>query len=142
VFTVNPITNNYVRIPCRLQYNFYRASFLIVINIHRGIQATNTGDRNDRYCDCDRHQVLEPLELQILELYRRQIPELHATDTGSAETADTGDIGAGVIDRLSHWNDSYWSHWNDSYWSHWIDSPWSYWDNSLTATGVIEPQPP
>jgi len=34
---VNPITNNYARILCRLQYIFYRASFLIVIHIHRGI---------------------------------------------------------------------------------------------------------
>ena len=38
---MNSITNNYARILCRLQYIFYRASFLIVIRIHRGINTTN-----------------------------------------------------------------------------------------------------
>jgi len=42
VFTVNPITNNYARILCRIQYIFYRASFLIVICIHRGINTTRS----------------------------------------------------------------------------------------------------
>jgi len=42
VFTVNPITNNYARILCRLQYIFYRASFLIVIPIHRGINTNRS----------------------------------------------------------------------------------------------------
>ena len=80
---------NHVRIPCRLQYNFYRASFFSIINIHspqtrhtRG--ATDTGD-------------------------------IGATDTGA--TGATSDRYWRSQWRDRYWsNTNHEQHWN--YWSH------------------------
>jgi len=64
---VNPITNNYAQILCRLQYIFYRASFLIVINIHRDIEAqatttTTTTTGAATIPEALRQILVEPLE--------------------------------------------------------------------------------
>jgi len=91
VFTANLITYNHLRKPCRLQYTFYRASFLKVINIHRGIKvhdtgatrATDTGTLRQIPEPLDwqpleplEQQPLEPLERQPLESIKRQPQEL------------------------------------------------------------------
>jgi len=110
VFTANLITYNHVRNPCTTQYTFYRASFLIVINIHHGIEthlqerqilelrATDTGAASDRYWNCERH-ILESQESQPgaandshcsrsrrsdAQPQEQQILEPRATDTGAA----------------------------------------------------------
>ena len=103
------ITYNHVRNPCTTQYTFYRASFLIVINIHHGIEthlqerqilelrATDTGAASDRYWNCERH-ILESQESQPgaandshcsrsrrsdAQPQEQQILEPRATDTGA-----------------------------------------------------------
>jgi len=148
---VNPITNNYARILCRLQYIFYRASFLIVIRIHRGINTTNrsywskqqtlaatgaTGTTATKPPP-ERQPPPEPSRSLALELLQhshwsrsndshRATGVDRTTPTGATGTTATGATGttATGVDRQhwSHCNGSHRSPSNDSHRSRSNDS--------------------
>ena len=143
---MNSITNNYARILCRLQYTFYRASFLIVIRIHRGINTTNrsywskqqtlaatgaTGTTATKPPP-ERQPPPEPSRSLALELLQhshwsrsndshRATGVDRTTPTGATGTTATGATGttATGVDR------QHWSHCNGSHRIH-----------RTTATGV------
>ena len=135
MFTVNPITNNYARILCRLQYTFYRASFLIVIRIHRGI---NT---NRSYWST-KQQPQEPLDQQLLShwntapatIERQPLETLERRYWGQSTALERQPLESikrqlpppvEPLERqpLQSFNGSLWSCSHNSHWSHWNDVP-------------------
>ena len=126
---MNSITNNYARILCRLQYTFYRASFLIVIRIHRGINTTNRSYWSKQQTlaatgATGTTATKPPPKRQPPESIERQ-PLESIISPGATATQPPESIERQPPSHRSRSNDTHWSHWNNSHWSHWNDSHWS-----------------